>query len=99
MNINKKLIKVALITMIIALLIGGDVLFLSQGIAEAIDDNLEAQQITTSNKNVTLDSYFKDGEEKVHSKKSNISEGETLIVNIAVENNRSIKFGCPKNRK
>lgn len=99
MNINKKIIKVALITMLIALLIGGDVLFLSQGISEAIDDNLEAQQITTNNRNVTLDSYFKEGEEKVHSKKSNISEGETLVVNIAVENNRSIKFGCPKNRK
>ena len=62
MNINKKIIKAALITMLITVLIGGDVLFLSQGIAEAIDDNLEAQQITTSN-------------------------------------NRSIKFGCPKNRK
>lgn len=99
MNINKKIIKVALITMLIALLIGGDVLFLSQGIAEAIYEDLEAQQIETSNKNVTLDSYFKEGEEKVHSKKSNISEGETLVVNIAVENNRSIKFGCPKNRK
>ena len=91
MNINKKIIKAALITMLITVLIGGDVLFLSQGIAEAIDDNLEAQQITTSNRNVTLDSYFKEGDEKVHSKKSNISDGETLVVNIAVNDSRSIK--------
>ena len=91
MSVNKLMKLLTIITIIVAI-IGGDVLFLGHGIVEAMYEELEAQSIVTNNENVTFDSYFKDGEENVHSKRANISNGETLIVNIAVNNSRSIKM-------
>ena len=90
MNIHKKIIKIALITILITLLIGGDVLFMGQGIVKAIYEELETQQTATNNKNVTFNSYFRANDENVHSKMAKISEGETLMLNIAVNNSRNI---------
>ena len=88
---KQKIFKTIVVLGLIALLIGGDILFLSQGIVEAMYEDLETQETVTNIKNVIFDSYFKEGENKVHSKKSNISEGETLVLNIAVNDSRSIK--------
>ena len=99
MDIHNKLIKTLMIIAIVVATIGGDILFLSQGIAEAMYENLEEQSTVTNNSNVTFDTYFKEGEEKVHSKKANISAGETLVINIAVNNSRSIISRSLKIRK
>lgn len=95
---KQKIFKTIAVLGIITLLIGGDILFLGQGIAQAMYEDLEVQETVTNSRNVIFDSYFKEGEEKVHSKKSNISDGETLVVNIAVNDSRSIKSSCNKNR-
>ena len=96
---KQKIFKTIVVLGIIALLIGGDVLLLSQGIVQAMYEDLEAQETVTNSKNVIFDSYFKEGDERVHSKKSNISNGETLVVNIAVNDSRSIKSSYNKHRK
>ena len=89
---RQKILKGILLFALILLLIGGDIMFLGQGIAEAMYEDLEEQETVTNNKNVTFDCYFQEEERKVHNKKSNISNGEILTINIAVNNSRSIVF-------
>ena len=91
MYFNKKVIRFLIIISLIFLLIGGNIFLLSRGIAKAMYEDLEAQSIETNEKNVTFNSYFKVDGEEVHSKKAKISDGETLLINIVVNDSRSIK--------
>lgn len=83
---KKNILKIVLISMLIATLIEPNFLWIGANIANAEYEELEAQGTATNSKNVEFDSYFKQGESSTHVKELKTSEKETLVFNINVKN-------------
>ena len=81
---NKKL-EFLLVSVIVIFLLMTDFITLGQGIALAIYEELENQNVTTNVRNVGFDAYFMLDGQKVHSKENSIDLEETLILNISVK--------------
>ena len=78
-NVGKKLVAIlAILAMTM-----GNILLLGQEVYAAYEE-LESQGVGTNRKEVSFDSYYKEGETKVHAATLSIGEQETLYVNIQV---------------
>ncbi len=83
---KSKLFKVWISIILLITLAGLDFIFLGNQIILALYEGLEEQKTATNVRNVIFDAYFKEGEAKKHSKQATISQGENLMIDIAVEN-------------
>lgn len=83
---EKKISKILLIILIIATLIIGEFIFVGYNFVQALYEGLEQQSTSIANSNVSFDAYFKNEEEKSHSKKIKISEGDNLYINLYIDN-------------
>lgn len=78
----KKAIRKITIFILIILLLSAHIVILGETIANA----LEMHNEDTNIKNVKYDAYLKTGEGKKYEKEANITERETLVLNVKVNN-------------
>ena len=88
-----KILKVLTVISLIIVMTSANVILLGYNIAIAVSEQLEAQNIDTSNTNVQFDAYFKVNETKVHSKQAKIGEDLKVYLNINVLNNGTLNNG------
>ena len=88
-----KILKVLTVISLIIVMTSANVILLGYNIAIAVSEQLEAQNIDTSNTNVQFDAYFKVNETKVHSKQAKIGENLKVYLNINVLNNGTLNNG------
>ena len=87
---KEKILKIGITIVLIATLVMTNFIWVGYGIVIAMYEELEAQNITTNVKNVDFDAYFLNDGSKTHSKQGNISEEQTLILNINVKEKGSL---------
>lgn len=80
-----KIFKSFLVIILIFTLTGLDLIFLGNQAILALYEGLEEQSSATNIENIEFDAYFKEGENKIHSKQSSINQGENLILDLAVK--------------
>lgn len=83
---GKKFLKIMLIMLIIVVLIMGEFIFVGYNFVQALYEDLEQQETSIANSNVIFDAYFKSGENKTHRKQIKISEGDSLYINLYINN-------------
>lgn len=83
---EKRISKIMLIILIIVALIMGEFIFVGYNFVQALYEGLEQQETSIVNSNVSFDAYFKSGEDKVHSKQIRISNGDSLYINLYINN-------------
>ncbi len=82
---KKKVLKLVTVILLIAVLMSFNIVPLGYNVAVALANELDAQSNSANIANVKFDAYFKVDGRNVHTKQSNISDGENnLYINIQV---------------
>lgn len=87
---KEKILKIGITMVLIATLVMTNFIWVGYGVVIAMYEELEAQNTTTNVKNVDFDVYFLNDGSKSHSKQGNISEEQTLILDIYVKEKGSL---------
>lgn len=83
---EKRISKITVVLLIIVALIMGEFIFVGYNFVQALYEELEQQNTLIANSNVSFDAYFKNQEEKIHSKQIKISDGDRLYINLYINN-------------
>ena len=84
---QQKLIKVISALLATTILYANSTALISYAADNFLSDNeLESQGTSTNNENVEFDAYFVNGKTKTHEIESNIGEGSSIYLSIAVKN-------------
>ena len=81
---KSKILKTLFSILLILILTMTKFVFLGYEVWAAYEE-LESQKIETNVKNVQFDAYFMNGNQKIHSKESDIYNKETLVLNVNVK--------------
>lgn len=81
---KEKILRGVLVILVIASLTINNFLLIGLNVAEAVNENLENQEIAL-NSYVDYDVYFKEGDKKVHSIEASTKEGTSLYINVNVK--------------
>lgn len=82
---REKLLKTILISILILILTITDFVVLGQSVVIALTNEIEMQGFATNISNVEFNAYFKNEDEKVYSKQSLVTQGDSLFLGIMVK--------------
>ena len=84
-----KILKIFLTILLVCTLTMTNFIFLGYEVFAAYEE-LESQNIRTNVRDVEFDAYFMNGDQKVHSKESDVDNKETLVLNVNVKDKGSL---------
>lgn len=83
---QKKILKTIIVLLLVLTFVLTNFIFVGHEVVIAMSEILENQKITTNEKNVEFDVYFKSNGEKKHYKENTTDVEDTLILNVNVKN-------------
>ena len=86
---KNKILKIFVTILLIMTLTMTNFVFLGYEVLAAYEE-LESQNIVTNVRNVEFDAYFVNGEQRAHSKESDLDNKETLVLNVNVKDKGSL---------